>query len=106
MQPHYIKEWRKFRGLTQAALAKKMGISRPYFTMVELGPEKNGRRYDQDFLEAAAAQLDCTVADLIGHPPGERDGVDALLARLEGAERLRIEAAIRAMLATPEDQGN
>ena len=36
-QEHPVKILRKFRGLTQAALAEAAGISRPYLTEIETG---------------------------------------------------------------------
>ncbi|MCC7304989.1 MAG: helix-turn-helix transcriptional regulator [Alphaproteobacteria bacterium] len=40
-QEHPVKILREHRGLTQAALAKKAGISRPYLTEIETG-KKDG----------------------------------------------------------------
>ncbi len=95
MQSHYIREWRRHRGLTQAKLADAMGISRSYLTMIERGD----RRYDQPFLESAAEVLQCTPPDLIGRKPGQRESIDAMLASVSEDERARIEAAIRALIA-------
>jgi transcriptional regulator with XRE-family HTH domain len=93
---HYIKEWRTHRGLTQVQLAEKMQISRSYYTMIE----KGDRRYDQNFLEAAATALETTPADLIAHPPGAAQAIESLLSGVSEEERHRIEAAIRALIAT------
>lgn len=98
LMPHYIKEWRKDRGLTQLQLARAMSISRPYLTMIERGD----RRYDQPFLEAAAAVLNCTPADLIGRPPGGSESIDKMLDAVNDEERHRIEAAIKALLPPPQ----
>jgi transcriptional regulator with XRE-family HTH domain len=62
---HFIKEWRKHRGLTQEMLAERMGIVRSYISHIENGK----RRYDQFFLEAAADALACQPADLIMRDP-------------------------------------
>jgi transcriptional regulator with XRE-family HTH domain len=64
-QRQFIREWRKFRGLTQERLADRMGITRGYVSQVEKGL----RRYDQHFLEAAAEALNCEPADLIMRDP-------------------------------------
>ena len=95
MQPHFIKEWRVSRGLTQAKMAEAMGISRSYFTMIERGD----RRYDQPFLEAAAGVIQCSIGDLVARKPGDRESIDALLDHVSDADRSRIEAAVRAMLS-------
>lgn len=94
MKQHYIKEWRKHRGMTQVALAAAMGVSRSYLTMIERGDT----RYNQDFLELAAQHLDTTPADLLARAPGSTQRIDALLADVPEEERQRIEAAIRALL--------
>lgn len=99
MQPHYLKEWRKHRGLTQVQLAEAMEISRSYLTMIERGD----RRYDQHFLEAAAKVLECTPGDLIARSPGAGQRIDELLASATEDDRLRIEAAIRALLSPNSD---
>lgn len=90
----YIKEWRRHRGMTQAEVAKSMGISVSYFTMIEGG----SRRYDQNFLEGAALVLETTPADLIARPPGAAQRIDSLLGAVSEEERMRIEAAIRALI--------
>ena len=97
MQPHFIKEWRIDRGLTQAQIAEAMGISRSYYTMIERGD----RRYDQPFLEAAAVALKCTIGDLVSRKPGDRESIDAMLESVPDDSRARIEAAVRAMLSDP-----
>lgn len=67
VQRQFIREWRKYRGLTQEQLADRMGIARSYVSHVE----KGNRRYDQLFLEAAAQALNCEPADLIMRDPGQ-----------------------------------
>lgn len=96
LRPTYIKEWRKRAKLTQKALAEKIGYAQSYVTMIERGD----RRYDQLFLEAAAAVLDCTPADLIARPPGQNESIATLLATVDEAERHRVEAAVRAMISS------
>jgi transcriptional regulator with XRE-family HTH domain len=73
-QPHYIKEWRKHRGLTQEQLAERIGIARSYLTKIERG----SRRYDQPFLEAAADALRCEPGDLIMRDPRSGRHLDDL----------------------------
>jgi transcriptional regulator with XRE-family HTH domain len=70
-QRHFIREWRKHRGLTQAQLAERIGIAESYVSKIESGK----RRYDQPFLEAAADVLRCDPADLIIRDPSDPDGI-------------------------------
>jgi transcriptional regulator with XRE-family HTH domain len=95
-QAHYIKEWRKHRGLTQEQLAERIGIARSYLTKIERGD----RRYDQPFLEAAADALRCEPGDLIMRDPTEPDSLWSIWEGLTPPERIRAAAVLRAMTGT------
>lgn len=82
-QPHYIKEWRKHRGLNQEELAERIGIARSYLSKIESGK----RRYDQPFLEAAAVVLRCEPADLIVRDPSDPDGIWSIWDQLSPVQR-------------------
>ncbi len=64
---HFIKAYRKKKGLTQDQAAERIGITRSYLSKIESGK----KRYDQPFLEAAAAVYGCAVADLISRHPDD-----------------------------------
>jgi transcriptional regulator with XRE-family HTH domain len=36
-QPHYIREWRKHRGLSQEQFAERVGITKGYLSKIETG---------------------------------------------------------------------
>ncbi|MCB1531576.1 MAG: helix-turn-helix transcriptional regulator [Alphaproteobacteria bacterium] len=55
-----VKIVRKHRGMTQAELAKKSGISRPYLTEIETGKKDGSIRA----MKALADALDVTVGQL------------------------------------------
>lgn len=59
-QDHPIRIIRKYRGLTQANLAKKSGISRPYLTEIETGKKDGSLRA----MKAIADALKVGVGDL------------------------------------------
>lgn len=59
-QENPIKTVRKYRGLTQAELAKQSGISRPYLTEIETGKKDGSLRA----MKALAEVLDVTVGQL------------------------------------------
>lgn len=62
---HYVREWRKFRGLTQERLAERTPFTTGAISQLETGRTK----YTQDMLEALAAALDCKAGDLISRNP-------------------------------------
>lgn len=90
---HFIREWRKFRGLNQEQLAERIGIGKPYVSKIETGK----RRYDQPFLEAAAAALNCSVADLLVRDPTDPEGIWSIWDDLKPAERVQAVSVIRAL---------
>lgn len=83
---HYIKQWRKHRGLTQEQLAERIGIDKGYLSKIENGK----RRYDQPFLEAAATVLQCEPADLIIRDPSDAEGIWSLWDTLRPVERAQL----------------
>ena len=83
---HHIRAWRKYRGLTQAQLAERIGIDRSYLSNIETGR----RRYDQPFLEAAAEALRCTPADLIVRDPTDPEGIWSIWDQLAPVDRARV----------------
>ncbi len=95
-KPHYIREWRKHRGLTQEQLAERIGIARSYLTKIERG----SRRYDQPFLEAAAEALRCEVGDIIMRDPTDPEGIWSVWETLPEPQRLQAVAVIKALRAT------
>lgn len=98
-KPHYIREWRKHRGLTQEQLAERIGIARSYLTKIERGT----RRYDQPFLEAAAEALRCEPGDIIMRDPTDPMGIWSIWDRMKPAERIQAVAVLRALGATGTD---
>jgi len=85
-RPHYIREWRKHRGLTQDQLAERIGMDKGYLSKIETGK----RRYDQPFLEAAATVLQCEPADLIIRDPSDPDGIWSIWDSLRPVERQQV----------------
>jgi transcriptional regulator with XRE-family HTH domain len=86
MSRHFIKEWRKHRGLSQVQLAERIGIDKTYLSKIESGK----RRYDQPFLEAASEALRCAPADLIMRDPSDPEGIWSLWDGLAPVERLQL----------------
>lgn len=70
---HFIKEWRVFRGLSQQALADKLGTTKTSISRIE--DLKQG--YTQDFLEACADALGTHVGTLLTRAPTDADRDEA-----------------------------
>lgn len=92
-KPHYFREWRKHRGLTQEQLAERIGIARSYLTKIERGD----RHYAQPFLEAAAEALRCEPSDLINRDPLQTESIWTIWEQLKPTERVQALAIIRAL---------
>ena len=96
---HFIRAWRKYRGLTQAQLAERIGIDRSYLSNIETGR----RRYDQPFLEAAAEALRCDPPDLIMRDPTEPEGMWSIWDQLGPIERRQLVDIAKALKRTGTD---
>ena len=94
-KPAFIKQWRKFRKVTQANLAEAVGMSTGNMSNIENGKQP----YIQDHLEAIAGILRCEVADLILRNPQEPEGIWALWGRAKPEQRQQILKIIRAILS-------
>lgn len=90
-QRHFIREWRKHRGLNQEQLAERLGISRPQVSKIE----KSTREVDLATLEALAGILRCEVADLIVRDPSDPEGLWSVWDQLEPTERRQAVDLIR-----------
>lgn len=83
---HFLREWRKHRGLTQEQFAEVIGIDRAYLSKIETGK----RRYDQPLLEAAAEVLRCQVPDLLVRDPSQPESIWSIWEQLGVVERAQL----------------
>ena len=89
----HIKAWRKFRGLSQARLADRLGVTQSALSQLETGETA----YVQPTLEAIADALQCAPADLIMRPPGAVDEIRDVLRDLGAEGQKRALAVIKAL---------
>jgi len=80
---HFIKEWRKHRGYTQAKLAEIIGTSMPNLSRIETGQQP----YTQDFLEACAEALMTDPASLLMRDPTAPEPMWSLWDRAKPGQR-------------------
>lgn len=79
----FLKEWRQYRGLTQARLGERIGKSKSNISEFENGVT----RYNQDLLEALADALMCEPADLIMRDPTQPDAIWSIWERIPETKR-------------------
>ncbi len=82
-RPHYIREWRRHRGLTQAQLADAISLHRSHLNKIECGRRFHAR----PVLEAIAAQLECEPNDLIRRHPSHTSEFETFYMSLSADER-------------------
>lgn len=92
---HFLKEWRKHRGLTQAALAKKIGIDRTYYLRIEAGK----KRYEQSILEKASAVLGCSPVDILRRDPAAPPTIYEIMEEISPFDYDEAIAALEAIKA-------
>lgn len=96
---HYVKEWRKYRGLTQEQLAERIGKTHGAISQLETGKID----YTQGMIEALAEALRCEPGDLLSRNPTKEGAVVDLLRIMQGAsehEQDRIIRIARELLKT------
>jgi transcriptional regulator with XRE-family HTH domain len=90
-QKHFIREWRRHRGLTQDELANAIRVDRTYLNKIERGK----RRYLPSVLEAMAETLDCAPGDLISRSPEHSSELETLYLSLNEEDRSRAIAVLK-----------
>src|SRR3954470_510444 len=82
----YIRDWRKFRNLSQEKLAEIVGTSPANLSRIESAEQD----YTQSMLEAIAAALDTDAATLLRRRPGDNDDIWPVWERATPAQRVQI----------------
>lgn len=89
LRPHFLRQWRKYRNLSQEEAAAKLDIDR-----TTLGRVENRRLpYSQALLEAAAEIYGCEPWDILNiNPKVEKEAaqIAALVKRAKPEERAAI----------------
>ena len=75
---HFIKEWRRHRGLTQEQLAERIDTSASAISQLETGKQS----YTQRILEDIALALNTEPASLLAEDPARQDEIWQLLEKI------------------------
>jgi len=94
-QRHFIKEWRKYRGLTQETLAERAAMTPNNLSQLE----NHKQRYSAEGLERLAEALQCEPAQLLTVDPSKDDAIWSIWERAKPAERLQIVAVAKALVS-------
>ena len=87
---YFFKEWRTFRGLTQEALAERIGQTAPSISQLEKG--KQG--FTDTTLALIADALNCTPGDLLTRNPLQVDSIWSIWDNIPETDR---PAALKAL---------
>ncbi len=89
----FIREWRKYRGLTLEKLADQVGITHGNLSRVERGL----RPYSQTLLEALSDALKTEPASLLMRDPHDAEGVWTVWEKIPTTERARAIEVLKAL---------
>lgn len=93
----YLRQWRKYRDLTQEELAERVGMTAPTISQLE----NNKQGFTGDSLAKIAAALGCSPAALLAYDPKDPESLWPIFEaadRLKGANRQKIRAILKVAL--------
>jgi transcriptional regulator with XRE-family HTH domain len=90
----FIRQWRKYRNLTLAQLADRVGTTHATLSRIERGIQP----YNQPLLEAIAEALGTDPASLLMRNPEDPEGIWTLLDNAEPAARRQLIAIAQTLL--------
>lgn len=93
---HFIRAWRKFRGMTQAELADLVAMATSSISQLETGKQD----YSQETLEKIAGALDCAPGDLLSVDPSRDESLWTIWESLSPAQRHQAVQLIRVLAET------
>lgn len=96
---HFIRDWRKHRGLTQEKLAERVGVSTGAISQLERGDVG----YTQPMLEALSEELRCEPSDLITYSPKAVKDLREIWASIPQENREQAMKMLRALSKTGTD---
>ena len=92
----FIREWRKYRGLTLEKVADRLDMTPGHISMLERGQ----RGYTQETLEAVASALQTDVASLLMRDPTDGDGMWSIWDQAKPGQRRQIVEIAKTLVKT------
>ncbi len=96
---HYIRQWRKHRGLTQEQLAERIGVTASALSQLERGTI----RYTQGMLEALADALMTDAGAILNVDPTRSMAIWSLWERAKPGQRQQLIEIAETILKTGTD---
>lgn len=90
---HFLREWRKYRGLTQEQLAERIDVTAGAISQLENGIIN----YTQPTIEALAYALSCEPGDILSRDPRLDDAISELRTLLQAVDRDDQKKALRVL---------
>lgn len=90
----FLREWRKYRGLTLEAAADRAGMTAGNLSAMERGAQN----YTQAGLEAISEAYNAEPGWLLNVDPTKGDAIWSLWERAKPGERAQVEAVVRALI--------
>jgi transcriptional regulator with XRE-family HTH domain len=95
----FLRQWREYRNLSQAAAADRIGVDRSLLSKIETGNSP----YNQPFLEAAAIAYMCEPVDLLVRNPKDKSAIWTLIESVKAtspATQKQIQAIVETLIKT------
>ena len=93
---HFIREWRRYRGLSLVQLAERVGITHGQLSKVERGK----RPWGEPLLEKLAEELGTDPASLLMRDPTDPEGIWSIWDQVPPTERPRALSILKAFTRT------
>lgn len=97
--PHFIRAWRKHRGLTLEQLAERIGMSHQNLGKIE----RYKVPYNEELLDHLAEHLRCEPGDLIIRDPSQTEAIWSIWEQLAPADQVRVVEVAKTFKRTGTD---
>lgn len=95
----FIKQWRKFRDLSQETLGERIGVTAGNLSQIEQGKTS----YTQPMLEALADALRCDPAELLMRDPRADEGIMLVWSKIPESSKTTALNILRELARTGTD---